>query len=507
MTTDITVLEARPITSWEQDVENGKLELRDVAFHAIAAGRHFKEAKEKHRALFGKTGWEHAIQLRGVGVKTADTMIHVYETFGGIHEIDFANISSTVLLRLAAPSVPEEARVKVIEIAEAGEKVTVKETERIIAAAKEEARREQREHDNKHYARQQQELTQATTRINNMQATQDLLAKERREALAELNQARLKLNAGPSLKHQEELDEAKRNLNRTRLRADNLDAELKKLRDEKIKLEQVRQPVVEVVDVHRVLSGLVNSVLSVLGNFNAEVQKLDVNELDSTDGFRIGQVGRALEDTLEALDVLRPSRVFNRSSDIQLTTDDYMTTTTRSTSGGAEAGGEPVEDASLLLSIAERVDDMDDSGDVADKKSPAQARRKAQLPVIQRIYDVMYPDDFPISKGTAAKWISMCDNSAATVLEFMQENQRMKPDSNSRKMFITNAMTKRKRRELAPLPALPSVAHSDPFNEPAPKHFDGELKEPDAEFWAKQKRAEEALKRQGEVWYSIEERG
>lgn len=141
-----------------------------------------------------------------------------------------------------------------------------------------------------------------------------------------------------------------------------------------------------------------------------------------------------------------------------------------------------------LLELADEVDDMDDSGEVEDRYSPAQKRRKAQLVVVQRIYDEVYPDDNPISQGTAKKWLSMCDNSAGLVLEFIQENQKFGQDTSSRKTFITNSMQKIRRREQMPVSAVPQPA-KDPRTELAPKNYEGDPIPISEEYLEKKRRA------------------
>ncbi len=108
--------------------------MASTAFHAIAAGKSFSDAKEKHLAEFGGTGWREAVESRGLALSTVDRFIDVFEVFGNSGNV--AEISPSSLLRLAAPTVPQAAREQAIELASQGEKLTVRETEELIRKAK-----------------------------------------------------------------------------------------------------------------------------------------------------------------------------------------------------------------------------------------------------------------------------------------------------------------------------------------------------------------------------------
>ncbi|MEM6837497.1 MAG: DUF3102 domain-containing protein [Cyanobacteria bacterium P01_C01_bin.120] len=73
----------------------------------------------------------------GWSQRTAYNFINVYETFGDrFANLAKVDIATSVLYQLAAPSVPEELRTRVLEAAESGEKITYKSIKSAILRSK-----------------------------------------------------------------------------------------------------------------------------------------------------------------------------------------------------------------------------------------------------------------------------------------------------------------------------------------------------------------------------------
>lgn len=153
------------------------------------------------------------------------------------------------------------------------------------------ARRDQQVEDEQKYIATQQELGRANDRITNLSTTSELLSRERREAQAKLHDLEIRYNNGPSQQLRDQLDEVNRTLNRTSVRADNLEAELKRLRDEKIELEKIKPVVVESINHHQVYAGLISKASAAI----REVLAYDMPERDNTDWFRVGQLWKDCE--------------------------------------------------------------------------------------------------------------------------------------------------------------------------------------------------------------------
>lgn len=222
-------------TTWEEDIELAKTAMGRSAFYAVEAGKLFKEAKDKHRVKYGsgqggdRYGWKQALEERGISQQAADELIRVYERFGTATEIPSA-LQRSVMLQLASPSVPQAAVEEVVERAQAGERVSIKDTEAIIARAKAEARREQEFMDRRQFAAQQSEreaeLTRATDRITNLQATLDRVTADRRKAEQEVSELQTRIAAGPSQRLRDELEDKEALLTSARAEAARLRTEL-----------------------------------------------------------------------------------------------------------------------------------------------------------------------------------------------------------------------------------------------------------------------------------------
>ncbi len=102
---------------------------------AIEAGKRFIEVREllKHNKCGGFEGW--LKQEFGMSQKTAYHFIYLAES-PNLVNFTRLNIPKSIAYLLSAPSTPESAVTEAIERAEAGEKLTVKDTKELITLKK-----------------------------------------------------------------------------------------------------------------------------------------------------------------------------------------------------------------------------------------------------------------------------------------------------------------------------------------------------------------------------------
>lgn len=131
-------------TTWKEDFEAGKRDLVSSAVSMISAGKHFKDAKEKHQRQYGGVGWLTVLADNDLTIDTVNSAIQVYSTFGE-NVRNVPNISGSVLALLAKPSVQEkvpEVAQEVVQRSQDGETFTVAQVKKMIAEAKAEVEKD-----------------------------------------------------------------------------------------------------------------------------------------------------------------------------------------------------------------------------------------------------------------------------------------------------------------------------------------------------------------------------
>lgn len=242
-------------TTWEEDIRAAKFAIESSAYQAIEAGRLLSAAKEKFGVIngVGGSGWEQAVEERGISRRTADEFIQVYRRLG--NSLEFAafvnkvvvsedlgagspSISTKSLRRLAAPSTPEKAIEMVSERLEADGRITTAATEEIIAQAKAEARAEQ-------LAADREELRKAVKlsedRVTNMEAVVNQATTARREAEKHVVDLEARMATGPSARLKQELEDAQDKLYSMQQEVDSLSTDLISERNKVRQLQLSRQ--------------------------------------------------------------------------------------------------------------------------------------------------------------------------------------------------------------------------------------------------------------------------
>lgn len=77
-----------------------------------------------------------------------------------------------------------------------------------------------------------------------------------------------------------------------------------------------------------------------------------------------------------------------------------------------------------LTERIEVVDEMDNSGDPASTKSAFHKRRKEQIPLVQEAWVLFFPNEPPMNKAKAVKYLVGCGNDAQQVYDLFEETSR-----------------------------------------------------------------------------------
>lgn len=199
---------------------------------------------------------------------------------------DVSNLSNSVLLRIAEPSMPTKAVEQVIERAASGEKVSVRVAEEIIAQAKAEAKAEQLAADREELRKA---LQQSNDRVTNMQAVVDRATADRRAAEKQVAELEQRMATGPSQRLKQELEDAQDKLHNKQREIDSLSTDLISERNRVRQLQLARQTSDAARDMRRLFSDACTRATAAL----VEVAGYDID----TDYF--------IESTWNVLDTLK----------------------------------------------------------------------------------------------------------------------------------------------------------------------------------------------------------
>ncbi len=115
----------------EQRFSEAQALMRQGLTNMIEAGGKFAEIRDllRHNKQGGFDAW---IDAKGIGRRTVYRMVDLHTTFATVPNLAQLDIAASAAYLLAAPSVPEEARVEAIRTAESGERITVAKAQSIV---------------------------------------------------------------------------------------------------------------------------------------------------------------------------------------------------------------------------------------------------------------------------------------------------------------------------------------------------------------------------------------
>lgn len=147
-----------------------------------------------------------------------------------------------------------------------------------------------------------------------------------------------------------------------------------------------------------------------------------------------------------------------------------------------------------LLERCGEVDAMDDSGDLAVRTSPAQQRRKAQIPLIQEAWAAFFPHDHALLPENARLFLSLNEESATEVVMELEDRLRTKPDlaaPGQSPLAYFKARFKNRRDERRSVAQTVHASSSSTVPYTTSSTWDGELMEPSEDWKAKAQRAQQ----------------
>ncbi|HEU5383832.1 MAG TPA: DUF3102 domain-containing protein [Ktedonobacteraceae bacterium] len=162
-----------------------------VVQSVIEIGRELSEAKEEIRP-YQDGGFKNWVETEiGITEQYAYALMNAYEHFGKTKIILVSHFVNTALLLLSAPSVPQVAREEALQLAEAGEKITVGRAKAIIEAQRAQKQAEEAEQ------RARTEAQAAQQHLREMKAASEESISRLTQRITALERERLALATPP----------------------------------------------------------------------------------------------------------------------------------------------------------------------------------------------------------------------------------------------------------------------------------------------------------------------